>query len=138
MEPPKAILTAIRTVLANEIYVRRNIAARLLHRFVANSAPHQPVHLEGTKSLTERELQVLQLIGAGHSTRAIAGVFKLSVKTVETHREHLKHKLGLRSASELTQFAIGWLYRQVPQPLLPGHIARARIQDNSRPGLEPS
>jgi DNA-binding CsgD family transcriptional regulator len=58
--------------------------------------------------LSDRELQIFQLIGASYGTQEIAEQFHLSPKTVETHREKIKCKLGLRSAAELKQFAREW------------------------------
>ena len=59
-------------------------------------------------SLTDRELQVLNLIGRGLGTRQIAEHLHLSVKTVENYREHLKAKLKLQSSSELVRYAVRW------------------------------
>jgi DNA-binding CsgD family transcriptional regulator len=59
--------------------------------------------------LSDRELEVYQLLGAGRTTRQIAGALHLSVKTIETHRENLKHKLGLANATALVQHATTWV-----------------------------
>jgi len=64
--------------------------------------------------LSERELEVLHLLGGGLSTKEIADELNLSVKTVETYREHLKVKLGLGSGPQLAQYALHWV--QGPQP----------------------
>ena len=63
--------------------------------------------------LTDRELEVVQLIGRGLSSREIAGSLNLSVKTIESHRAHVKEKLNLRNATELIQFAVQWVDQQV-------------------------
>ncbi len=62
--------------------------------------------------LTDRELTVLRLIGAGRGTRQIAKELGLSVKTIETYRENLKRKLHLESAAELVQYAVRWLQEE--------------------------
>jgi DNA-binding CsgD family transcriptional regulator len=64
------------------------------------------------QALTDRELEVFELIGSGLSTREIAEKLHLSVKTVESHREHIKEKLGLDSATELLKSAIQWIQLQ--------------------------
>ena len=65
--------------------------------------PESPV-----ERLSNREIQVLQLIGKGMGTRAIATQLHLSVKTIDSHREHIKAKLALKNANELVRFAVQW------------------------------
>lgn len=104
------ILKAIRTVLGGEVYVTRGMAALLLHKFVGNiSSSARP----GAAQLTDRELHVLNLLGAGWSTREIAVELNLSFKTIETHRENIKRKLGLHTASALIHYASNWARQQV-------------------------
>jgi DNA-binding NarL/FixJ family response regulator len=62
--------------------------------------------------LSDRELEVLQLLGKGESTRSIAETLHLSVKTIETHRAHIKEKLGFRESEEMVKFAIDWVAQQ--------------------------
>jgi DNA-binding CsgD family transcriptional regulator len=62
--------------------------------------------------LADRELQVFELIGKGHSTRNIAEFLSLDVKTIETYRSRIKEKLGLKDTSELLQRAIAWVHHQ--------------------------
>jgi DNA-binding NarL/FixJ family response regulator len=111
-EPAEDLLRAMRIVLAGEVYLRQGVAALLLHKLVA--AP-KPVRAGG-ESLSDRELHVLQLLGSGLSTRAVATELHLSFKTVETYRDHIKRKLGLRNASELTAFASRWAQQQLSLP----------------------
>ncbi|MDR3459625.1 MAG: response regulator transcription factor [Verrucomicrobiae bacterium] len=113
----KEILTAIRTVLNGEIYLSRKMASRLLHRFVENTAPAAGSSPPSQLTLTRREAQILRLIGSGHKNGDIANHLKLSVKTVESHRENMKRKLGLQSAAELVQHAIEWVESRVPDSL---------------------
>ena len=59
--------------------------------------------------LTDRELEVFELLGSGLSTKEIASHLDLGAKTIETHRQHLKEKLGLNSSLELVRFATQWI-----------------------------
>jgi DNA-binding NarL/FixJ family response regulator len=63
--------------------------------------------------LTDRELEILQLIGQGHGVQQIAHDLNLSAKTVETHRAHIKEKLNFQTARELARFAVQWVDQQV-------------------------
>lgn len=107
------VLLAIRTVLAGQVYVTRGLAARLLHHFVG--ASHR-APIAGLERLTDRELHVLELLGTGMSTREIAAELNLSFKTVETHREHIKQKLGLNGAAQLLEYAVRWAQEHVSLP----------------------
>jgi DNA-binding NarL/FixJ family response regulator len=99
------VLTTIRRVLAGELYVSEGMAARLVNKLINPSRKHAPA---GVQSLSEREFQVFRLIADGVGPSEIAQRLSLSVKTVETHREHIKEKLGLRSGPELTRFSLQW------------------------------
>ena len=107
------VLAAIRTVLSGQVYLTRGMAALLLHKFVG-APPKAPN--SGTEPLTDRELHVLQLLGTGMSTREIAEELKLSFKTIETHRENMKRKLGLRGAVALVHYATGWAREHISVP----------------------
>lgn len=100
------ILTAIHRVLKGEIYLSQKMTGKLLYRIA--DGDHQ-LSRSPIDSLTDRELEVFQMIGQGHGTRQIAEELHLSVKTIETYREHLKQKLGLKDASELVQHAVQWV-----------------------------
>lgn len=63
-----------------------------------------------TRDFTSRELEVLELIGSGHAPREIADALRLSVKTVESHRQNIKQKLGIKTAARLAQYAFQWLH----------------------------
>src|SRR5262249_43567988 len=99
-------LEAIRQVLAGRIYLSSPLADRILHRIVSNGEEPAQSPLE---SLSDRELEVFQLIGQGQATRQIAGRLHLSPKTIETYRENLKKKLNLLNAAELTCRAVHWV-----------------------------
>ncbi|HSU57257.1 MAG TPA: response regulator transcription factor, partial [Candidatus Dormibacteraeota bacterium] len=107
------VLNAIRTVLAGDVYLTRGTAALLLHKFIGTSGSAAP---EGIQSLSDRELHVLQLLGTGLSSREIAGQLSISFKTVETHRENIKKKLGLTTAAALIHFATTWAKQDVSIP----------------------
>jgi DNA-binding NarL/FixJ family response regulator len=103
------ILTAIRRVLAGSIYVSDVQAARMLQQQVRgqNTIQESPV-----KSLSDRELEVFQLIGQWKKTKDIASQLHLSIKTIEYYREQIKKKLNLKSAAELTHYATSWVQRE--------------------------
>jgi DNA-binding NarL/FixJ family response regulator len=101
-EAPRKVIAAIRRVLAGHIYVGEEMATRLVDQFVLTSpAPASPM-----QELSDRELEVLTLMGRGHGTREIAEKLFLSVKTIEAHRERIKEKLKLKSGSELLRYAV--------------------------------
>jgi DNA-binding NarL/FixJ family response regulator len=104
------VLTAVRTVLAGQVYLTRGMAALLLHKFVGVTGKSTQ---NGVQDLTDRELHVLHLLGAGLSTREIAAELKLSFKTIETHRENIKRKLGLPGAAALIHYATNWNRQQM-------------------------
>jgi len=106
-------MNAIRTVLAGQIYLTRGMAALLLHKFVGTPSKAAKA---GVEHLSDRELHVLQLLGAGLSTREVAAELKLSFKTIEAHRENIKQKLGLRGATALIHYATQWAQEQIALP----------------------
>lgn len=100
------VIHAIRKVLSGVIYISEKAGTQILQqimqgRKVTDSA--SPID-----RLSDRELQVVQLIGRGQTTREIAKDLKLSVKTIEAHRAHIKDKLALDNATELVQFCVQW------------------------------
>ena len=100
------LLTAIQRVLAGEIYMSGKLQARFAADFVSGHTLETRSPLDG---LSDRELEVLRLIGQGRGTRQIAEALHLSIKTIESHREHLKQKLRLASGAELAQRATQWV-----------------------------
>ena len=103
-EAPANILTAIRKLLSGEVYVSEHMQAMLLDRLVCGSRS------KGNRlpmdRLTDRELEIFRMIGAGDSVKEIADKLFLSQKTVQAHREHIKEKLDFKSSAELLRFAI--------------------------------
>jgi len=96
------IIEAVHATLAGRHYVDADILDRILERFGGKAQGERSIY----DSLSNRELEVLSLIGRGHPTGEIARRLHLSVKTIETHRDNIKRKLGLSSAMELTRAAI--------------------------------
>lgn len=109
--PPEVLLQAISQILDGRIYLSKDIADRLLGKFVGSrngtATPTSPI-----ERLSDRELEVLQLMGKGLTTSQIAETLCLSTKTVETYREHLKDKLSLRTGAELVRYAVEWSLTQ--------------------------
>jgi len=97
---------AIRAVRSGEVYVSQELANRVLRQSLHRKEGETSTY--PLASLSDRELQVFQLIGDGLNTKAIASQLALSPKTVESYREKLKMKLGLRSALDLTRMATIW------------------------------
>jgi DNA-binding NarL/FixJ family response regulator len=100
------VLSAIRRVLAGEIYLSEKMTTFFLKRLSAVGAKSFARRLD---RLTDRELQVLEFIGCGYTTRAIAEALKLGVATVDTYRARIKEKMDFRNAIELQHFAIRWV-----------------------------
>ena len=99
------VITALRKILQGELYLSDAMSARMLHRMIGHSSPTaNPID-----ELSDRELEVFNLLGKGLSTRAIAEQLHLSVKTIESHRAHIKEKLSLENATELMHHAIQWV-----------------------------
>ena len=100
------VANAIRKVLAGELYLSDELSAKLLRRAVdGDIGPGQ----SGVSQLSDRELEVLQLLGQGVSTRDVADQLNLSVKTIESYRANIKRKLDLKNAAELMRFAVDWV-----------------------------
>jgi DNA-binding NarL/FixJ family response regulator len=104
-EAAEEVLVGIRTCLKSEKYVSRAASVLVLRKMIGHKPDPSTTTID---KLSNRELHVLQLLGSGLSTRQVAIELGLSSKTVETHRENLKHKLGLRDAPSLIGFATAW------------------------------
>ncbi len=103
-EAQESIIQAIRQVLNGKVYLSQHMTDRLLSGMVDTSGEKRDID-----SLSNRELQVFELIGQGVTTSQMAEQLNLSIKTIETHQAHIKKKLGLGSAHELNQRAIRWV-----------------------------
>jgi DNA-binding NarL/FixJ family response regulator len=101
------LVNAIRQVLSGRIYVSEHMAQTVLERLgQEGAAPDNPL-----ATLTDRELEVFDLIGRGLNTAAIAEQLGVSIKTIETYRSNIKTKLNLKDATELIRFAATWAER---------------------------
>lgn len=101
-ETSTSIVQAIRCVLGGEIYVGKNLMRTILSRFANQPDPS----ITPIEKLTDRELEVLEAIGKGLTTKQIAARLNLSTKTIGTYRERIKEKLGLQNAFELIHQAV--------------------------------
>ena len=99
------VLEAIRCVLGGEIYVSQRMMSKLLQTVAGPFPVAEDMPLA---RLSNRELDVLRLLGQGYRTRQIAQALHLSVKTVETHRANIMKKLQLEHATELVRYAVHW------------------------------
>ena len=105
-ESTEIIMTAIRRVLAGEMFLTERMATQLVALLI-----HGPSQLTGslTGGLSDRELEIFELLGAGRGTRQIAESLRIDVKTVETYRARIREKLNLKTSSELIQQAVRWV-----------------------------
>jgi DNA-binding NarL/FixJ family response regulator len=108
-EDADTFLGALRRVASGQVYVSPQITERLLTQMVGDSDESVRSPIE---RLSNRELEVFEMIGRGLGTKQIAAKLELSRKTVETYREHIKAKLNLRNGAELTQHAVQWVLEQ--------------------------
>ena len=111
-EPTENLLEAIHQVLRGEIYLSPRMSSRLLHHVVGGKALEE----DPIASLSNRELEVFEMIGDGLGSREIAEKLHLSIKTIESHREHMKAKLGLTRATELVSYAFNWFHGESAEP----------------------
>lgn len=98
------MIDAIRTVLAGGRYLSPAMAQQLIGQAIGD-----PSRRSGVEALTDREFEVFELIGRGSTTRQIADQLRISIHTVETHRDNIRAKLGLKNGTELVQAAVRWL-----------------------------
>ena len=100
------IIQAIRRVLAGEVYLSERMTTSFLKSLTSAGVKSlsRPVD-----RLTDRELEVLELIGSGHTTREIAETLKLGVATVDTYRARIKEKMNFQKGTELQHYAIRWI-----------------------------
>jgi DNA-binding NarL/FixJ family response regulator len=108
-EGGEKLLEAIRQVLQGQVYVSKSMSAALLEVFT----PHRSSGGQATPgALSDREFEVFQLIGQGLSAKQIGQRLNLSVKTVATHRQHIRQKLKVRTGPELIRQAVRWAAAQ--------------------------
>jgi len=100
------VIQAIREVFNGRPYLSPAMAAQVITKFAHRQAEGE---VDAVERLSDRELEILELIGKGKDVREIAKVLHLSPKTVETHRSHIKDKLDLKNSREVARFALQWL-----------------------------
>lgn len=98
------LVTAVQAVFRGDSYLSPTVSRKVVEEYVRHANAAAPC--DPYETVTVREREVLQLIAEGRSTREIAALLHISIKTVETHRAHLIEKIGLRSTAELTQYAM--------------------------------
>jgi DNA-binding NarL/FixJ family response regulator len=96
------LLDAVRTVLAGQVYLSPGQRSEMLRRLTGRAGSGE------RPTLSARELEVLRLVAAGRSTREIAERLNRSVKTIETHKQTLKTKLGAETPAQLMRHALAW------------------------------
>jgi DNA-binding NarL/FixJ family response regulator len=104
-EDSATVVEAIQAVLQGHVFLSPTMRGRMLKKVVGGKTHSGQ---SGIEALTDRELEVLQLLGEGRTTREIAKKLHLSISTVETHRTHIKEKLHLANAAELMFRAVEW------------------------------
>ena len=103
-QPPEELVKAIRQVLNNQVYVSKEVSESLLRRFSGKTQSNQsPMEI-----LTDREFEILQLLGKGATAKEISGQLHLSVKTVAVHNTNIRKKLNLKNSAQLIRFAVQW------------------------------
>jgi DNA-binding NarL/FixJ family response regulator len=103
------ILLSLRRVLNGDIYVSEDVGLSMIRKSAGRGAYYPPNPID---RLSNRELQILHLVGRGMSTKETARTLNLSVKTIESHRQRIKHKLQLTTGAQLLQYAINWFTGQ--------------------------
>jgi DNA-binding NarL/FixJ family response regulator len=105
---PSELIAGIRKALAGEVVLSSAMTSKLLMRAVhgVEVGPVSPI-----TALSDRELEIYELIGQGKTTRDIASALHISIKTVETHQANIKAKLGVKNANELLRSAVTWVAR---------------------------
>lgn len=106
-EATDKVVEAIRQVLDGQIYLSPDMTNHLLQRL--GNRRDSPLERPSLETLSDREWQIFELIGRGLPTRRIAEQLDLSIKTIETHREHIKEKLNLANGAELMRHAVQWV-----------------------------
>ena len=105
-EMVEKVMEAIRRIRAGKVFVSDRVATQMLRTVVDGGDPSKNSPVD---SLSDRELEIVALIGNGTATREIAEKLHISIKTVESHRAHIKDKLKLENATQLVQFCVRWV-----------------------------
>lgn len=119
-EPPDVFIAAVLRVSTGQIYLSERMTNRMLDHVRTDKIE---VSRSPIETLSNRELEVFEMIGKGLATKQIAARLGLSPKTIETYREHIKQKMNLSNATELTRNAVQWVLEQGRQPVAEEHHA---------------
>ncbi len=112
-ETKDSVIKAIRRIFSGKKYISQQVMDSLLE----NLGKEQAAGMDSpVQTLTDRELEIFQLIGKGFSSGQIAGRLNLSVKTISAHRERIKQKLGQKSGGELVRYAVLWMETEHLRP----------------------
>jgi DNA-binding NarL/FixJ family response regulator len=104
--PADVLIQAIHRVLEGGVFVSDNVTAHFLHGLSGGSGQRASFPIQ---RLTDRELEVFELVGQGKSTQEIGTLLVISPRTVDAHRTHIREKLGLADGNELIRFAVRWI-----------------------------
>jgi len=113
-DDPAEVLQALNRISDGHLYASESVIRHLLESLATNEI--EPARSD-VKPLSDRELQVFSLIGRGFGASRLATELHLSVKTIETHQAHIKEKLGLHSAAELSEKAANWMLHSMRRSL---------------------
>lgn len=113
-EPAENLIAAVLTVLSGRIHLSESMTERLIFRAVQGESESRKTGSDPLSILSDRELEVFQLLGHGHTSAEIAERMNLKQKTVETYREKIKRKLELSNGNQLIQRASRWVLEQEP------------------------
>ena len=129
--PREELAAAIRDIVKGGIYVSHEAALSAFRQSLQlrPKNQHWPRPGHSLENLSDREMQIFQLLGSGLGTRNIAELLNLSVKTVESHRENIKHKLHVSSSAELSVYAVEWVEQSL---FSEGHTFRGVGQRRKR------
>jgi DNA-binding NarL/FixJ family response regulator len=123
------LLAALRQIVRGNIYVSRDVAMRAFKKSLESPGePRSAGPISGIERLSDREIHIFQLLGTGLRNRQIAHSLHLSVKTIESHRENIKHKLGVSSSRELVERAI----KYVEETFLPPTKAMLGVREKKK------
>ncbi len=103
------VIAALRKAFAGDYHVSKNIVGAIFHKALGTCGPGKTASPSPLQLLSDREIEIFEMLGTGKSTRNIAAALHLSPKTVESHRAHIKEKLNLSSALEMVQHATLWV-----------------------------
>ena len=128
---------AVREIMKGSIYVSRELALGAFRKALQRHRKDNHTLRSGNclEELSNREMHIFQLLGSGLGTRQIAASLNLSVKTIESHRENIKHKLRLRSSVEVRERATKWVEQSLSGE---EHIFRRAGHRTKLPSVEPA